>query len=50
MIALGSLSELEPQYLMSVRLNLTEKDEKILQLMIAVKKLILGFRNYLKNK
>ena len=46
-IALGSLSELETQYLIAVRLNYTEKNNNIEVLMNDVKRLILGFRNYL---
>lgn len=49
-IALGSLSELETQYLVAVRLNFTSSDPQIENLMTTVKKLILGFRNYLENK
>lgn len=48
-IALGSLSELETQYLIAVRLNYTEKDKNIEVLISDVKRLILGFRNYLKS-
>jgi len=50
MIALGSLSELETQYLLSIRLGMTAEDNKVLDLIINVKKLILGLRNYLRNK
>ena len=50
MIALGSLSELETQYLLSIRLNFVHKDAEVINKIVAVKKLILGFRNYLKNK
>ncbi len=48
-IALGSLSELETQYLIAVRLAFIEKKEDIEKQMIDVKKLLLGFRNYLNK-
>ena len=47
MIALGSLSELETQYLLAVRLKMADKNEIFETKMIDVKKLLLGFRNYL---
>jgi four helix bundle protein len=50
MVALGSLSELETQYLLSIRLNFTNKNNEFENLMITTKKLILGFRNYLNTK
>ena len=50
MIALGSLSELETQYLISVRLKFTENKDDIKKLILEVKKLLLGFRNYIVNK
>jgi four helix bundle protein len=50
MIALGSLSELETQYLLSIQLKLVQKEIEVINNMVDVKKLILGFRNYLKNK
>ena len=50
MIALGSLSELETQYLISVRLKFTENKDDINKLILEVKKLLLGFRNYIVNK
>ncbi len=48
-VALGSLSELETQYLIAVRLAFIEKKEDIEKQMIDVKKLLLGFRNYLNK-
>lgn len=48
-IALGSLSELETQYLIAVRLAFIEKKEDMEKQMIDVKKLLLGFRNYLNK-
>ena len=50
MIALGSLSEVETQYLISVRLNYTKKEENLETTLLEVKKLLLGFRNYIINK
>ena len=50
MISLGSLSELETQYLISLRLKLSGKNEKIEKTIEETKKLLLGFRNYLKRK
>jgi four helix bundle protein len=50
MIALGSLSELETQYLLSIQLKFVQKEIEVINNMVDVKKLILGFRNYLKNK
>lgn len=49
-IALGSLSELDTQYLIAVRLNYVEKNEKLELLINDVKRLLLGFRNYLNKK
>lgn len=49
-IALGSLAELETQYLIVVRLNYTVKNIDLENLLITVKKLLLGFRNYLVKK
>ena len=48
-IALGSLSELETQYLIAVRLAFMEKEDAVQEQMIDVKKLLLGFRNYLNK-
>ena len=50
MIALGSLSELETQYLLCVQLKFVKQDDEVMNSMVNVKKLLLGFRNYLKNK
>ena len=49
-IALGSLSELETQYLIAVRINYASKEESIENQINDVKKLLLGFRNYLEGK
>ncbi|MGB6267882.1 MAG: four helix bundle protein [Olleya sp.] len=50
MIALGSLSELETQYLIAVRLKMIENIEDIEVKLLEVKKLLLGFRNYIIKK
>jgi len=49
-IALGSLAELETQYLIVIRLNYTDKNNDLEDLLTIVKKLLLGFRNYLVKK
>ena len=49
-IALGSLSELETQYLIAVRLKFVESDEVLVDLIVKVKQLLLGFRNYVIRK
>lgn len=49
-IALGSLAELETQYLISIRLKYVEEDKSVLSLIVEERKLLLGFRNYLKRK
>ena len=49
-IALGSLSELETQYLIAVRLKFVESDEVLVDLIVKVKQILLGFRNYVMRK
>ncbi|MFH4964285.1 four helix bundle protein [Gaetbulibacter sp. M235] len=49
-IAIGSVSELETQYLIAVRLTFANKNENLEHLLSEVKKLLLGYRNYLKRK
>ena len=49
-IALGSLAELETQYFIAIRLKYIENDKTVLTLINDEKKLLLGFRNYIKNK
>lgn len=49
-IALGSLSELDTQYTIAVRINYISKEENIENQINDVKKLLLGFRNYLERK
>jgi len=48
-IAIGSLSELETQYLIAIRLEFIKKEEAFELQMIEVKKLLMGFRNYLNK-
>ena len=49
-IALGSLAEIETQYLIAIRLGLLKKDNALMSLINDEKQLLLGFRNYIKNK
>ncbi len=49
-IALGSLAELETQYLIACQQNYLEKTVTFENQIASVRKLILGFRNYLRNK
>ncbi|WP_136669335.1 four helix bundle protein [Flavobacterium sp. H122] len=49
-IALGSIAELETQYMIALRLNFVEHDMGIEELMLNVKKMLLGFKNYLGSK
>jgi four helix bundle protein len=48
-IAIGSLSELETQYLIAIRLAFVEKEDGLEKDMIEVKKLLLGFKNYINK-
>lgn len=49
-IALGSLSELETQYLIAVSLGFTSENSKIMNLLTDEKKLLLGYRNHIRKK
>jgi len=49
-VSLGSLSELETQYLIAIRLEFVEDSIEIDQLIKEVRKLIIGTRNYLLSK
>ncbi|UKM63633.1 four helix bundle protein [Flavobacteriaceae bacterium GSB9] len=49
-IALGSVAELETQYLIAVRLNYIVTDSNIDDVILKEKQLLLGFRNYVKRK
>ena len=48
-IALGSVAELETQYLIGIRLRYITEDNAIINLITDVKKLLLGFRNFIKK-
>jgi len=48
-IALGSLAELETQYLISVRLNFVNEDEQLVSAIKEQKQLLIGFRNHIKK-
>ncbi len=50
MIAIASLSELETQYLITIRLKFVEKNKELEEMMLESKKLLLGFRNYIAKK
>ncbi len=49
-ISLGSLSELETQYLLSVRLKFIDPSKELEILIIQVRKLLVGTRNYIVSK
>lgn len=49
-IALGSLAEVETQYLIAVRLKYVVKNEVLENELISLNKLLIGFRNYLLKK
>jgi len=49
-IAIGSLAELETQYLIAVQLKFIESDKQLEDLITEVTKLLLGFKNYVQNK
>ena len=49
-IAIGSLSELETQYLIAVRLEFVTKEDAFEQQLIEVIKLLIGFKNYINKK
>ncbi len=49
-IALGSLSELETQYLIAVRLKYITENKEIENKINEVKRLLLGMKNYLQKK
>ena len=49
-IAIGSIAEIETQLLISIRLKYIRDEDKIFDLIIEVRKLLLGFRNYYKQK
>ncbi|GAA0747787.1 four helix bundle protein [Gaetbulibacter jejuensis] len=49
-IALGSVAELETQYLIVLRLKFSEPNTILNNLLIEVKQLLLGYRNYVRRK
>jgi len=49
-IAIGSLAEVETQYLIAIRLGFLVKDKSLTKLINDEKQLLLGFRNYIKKK
>jgi four helix bundle protein len=49
-ISIGSLSELETQYLIATRLGFVTNEDAFGQQLIEVKKLLIGFKNYLNKK
>ena len=48
-IALGSLAELETQYILAQRLGYLEDDENTSDLITSVKRLLLGTRNFMQR-
>jgi len=49
-IALGSLAELETQYLIALRLDFIKSNKQLESLITEITKLLLGFKNYIQNK
>ena len=49
-IAMGSLSEVETQYQLAIRLGFSKDLPKLNELIISVRKLLIGTRNYLLKK
>lgn len=49
-IAIGSLAEVETQYLISLRLKYVVRNEIIENELIVLNKLLIGFKNYLLKK
>lgn len=49
-IALGSLSELETQYLIAIRLHYIQENKEIENKLNEIKRMIVGLRNYLLKK
>ena len=49
-IAIGSVSELETQYIIALRLGFADANNTLNDLLINVKKLLLGYRNYVRRK
>jgi four helix bundle protein len=49
-VAISSIAEIETQLLIGVRLKYVDKQNEIFDLITEVRKLLLGFRNYVKRK
>jgi len=49
-VAIGSIAEIETQLLIAVRLEYINEEDTIFELATEVRKLLLGFRNYLNRK
>jgi four helix bundle protein len=49
-VAIGSIAEIETQLLIGVRLKYIDLQNEIFDLITEVRKLLLGFRNYVKRK
>lgn len=49
-VALGSLAELETQYIIAIRLKFMEKNNQVEEFLNDQKGLLLGFRNYIRKK
>lgn len=49
-IAIGLVAELETQYLIAVRLEFIQKEVDMETQLVEVKKLLLGFKNYIDRK
>lgn len=49
-IAIGSIAELETQYLIAMRLGFLSNESIVEKQLIEVKKLLLGFKNYIDKK
>ena len=49
-VAIGSVAEIETQLLIAVRLKYMNEDNTIFESATEVRKLLLGFRNYLNKK
>ena len=49
-VAIGSITEIETQLLITFRLKYINEENKIFESVIDVRKLLLGFRNYLNKK
>ncbi len=48
-VALGSLAEVETQYIIAVRLKYTLESKEVLDLITIQRKLLLGYRNHIRK-